>query len=229
MEIQCDTKIFIPTLLAIAFSFSCIHVLFGILNIYLGHEYVLGLAHFFNMEREGVLPTAYSSFLLICCAFLLGLIARQKINSAAEFAHHWFGLTIIFVYMAMDEAFEIHELIGQVFQDLYQPTGLFYYAWVIPYGILVVFISALYLKFLLHLPSTSRGRFLLSAGIFFLGTFVMEMLGARHMELVGRIDLTSLIYSTLEEFLEMLGLIVFVNALIIYIREHLQNVVLKFR
>jgi hypothetical protein len=120
--------------------------------------------------------------------------------------------------MAIDEAFQFHERlnipVGTLLGD--GSLGIFYFPWVIP-GIALVSVLGLYfLRFLLHLPATTRLRFLMAATIFIGGAIGVELIGSSHAELHGYENWTYSMIATLEESLEMAGLIVFIWALLNY-------------
>jgi hypothetical protein len=72
------------------------------------------------------------------------------------------------------------------------------------------------MKFLLHLPAKTRLRFLIAATIYLGGAIGVELFGSQHAELYGYENLTYSMIATLEESLEMTGLIVFIWALMNY-------------
>ncbi|NER04564.1 MAG: hypothetical protein F6K17_19100, partial [Okeania sp. SIO3C4] len=87
-------------------------------------------------------------------------------------------------------------------------TGIFYYTWVIPGLILVLTVLFIYLKFLQSLPRKIKYLFFL-AGIFYVGGGIgMEMIGGYYAYLYDTKNFFYEILVTIEEFLEMLGVVV---------------------
>ena len=171
----------------------------------------------FNINRESSIPTWYATMLLIAASLLLGLIARVKRRDGERYAGHWTGLALIFLYLSIDEAAAIHEKFTIPLQETFNTAGPLYFAWIlvgIPFAGIV---GLLYLRFLIHLPSKTRNLFLLAA-LFYIGAALgIEAIGADRW---FQDDGTSLIYSaigTVEEFFEMVGVIVFLYALLTYI------------
>ena len=76
---------------------------------FLGHDSVLGLVHVFDLESEHNIPAWFSSSMLFVCGLLLGMVAFTRRVEGARYAAHWTGLSIIFLYMSLDEAIMIHE------------------------------------------------------------------------------------------------------------------------
>jgi hypothetical protein len=88
--------------------------------------------------------------------------------------------------------------------------GIFYYAWVIPGIALVFFLGCYFYSFLLRLPTKTRLRFLISAILYLGGCIGFELIGGKYTELYGDQSLTYALITTVEESLEMSGLIVFI-------------------
>src|SRR3970040_3063736 len=72
---------------------------------------VEALVSFLSLSYEGNLPTWYASSLLLACAILLGLIARD-LPARAPGRLHWWALAILFGYLSLDENAELHEQLG---------------------------------------------------------------------------------------------------------------------
>jgi hypothetical protein len=128
---------------------------------------VESLVALFSLSFEGNLPTWYSSSLLFTCAFALTAIAR----TARTHRRHWLGLAAGFFYMSLDEAIELHEHLG----GLVGTGGALYFDWVIPAGIVVAAVAALYLPFLRDLPRYRRRMFVLAGLLYVGGAVAMEL------------------------------------------------------
>jgi hypothetical protein len=184
----------------------------------LGPTFLPGLVSLFYVDVEHNIPTLFSVLLILCAAFLLTVIASLNRGQRQPHASKWAILSFGFLLMAYDEAFQFHERlnlpVGTLLGD--GSLGVFYFPWVIP-GIALVFVLGLYfLRFLLHLPATTRLRFLMAATIFIGGAIGVELIGSSHAELHGYENWTYSMIATLEESLEMAGLIVFIWALLNY-------------
>jgi len=91
-----------------------------------------GAESVFHLGNEGTLPTVYSTFLLLFSAILLAVIGQVLHTSDRRSSRHWFGLAVVFTFLAVDEAVEIHERIIEPLHSATDATGLLYYTWVIP-------------------------------------------------------------------------------------------------
>lgn len=195
----------------------------------LGNAFLTELAPLFYVDQEHNIPTYFSVLLILIASLLLAVIA--KLNSEQQIRHQseWAILSFGFLLMAFDEAFEFHERlnipVGRLLGD--GSLGVFYFPWVIP-GIVLVFVLGLFfLRFLLDLPATTRFRFFLAAIIYLGGAIGIELVGSYHAELHGYENWTYSMIATLEESLEMGGLIVFISALLNYCAESYKKVQLR--
>lgn len=68
----------------------------------------------------------------------------------------WAGLSLGYAFLGIDEFVEIHERIGTFVQKTLNTTGVFYFAWIIPYAIIALAVIALYLPFVWKLPKSVK-------------------------------------------------------------------------
>ncbi len=122
--------------------------------------------------------------------------------------------------MAIDEDASLHELLIEPVRDLLPVAGPLYFAWVIPYGLAVLAIGVLYLRFVWSLTVRTRGLFIGAGSLYLAGALGFESVGGWYFSRHG--DIEDLPYSLLvatEEFLEMSGVILFIYALLDYLRD----------
>jgi hypothetical protein len=170
-----------------------------------------------DVDCEHNLSTWFSSSLLLLCSILLAVITSAKKKYGEPHLLYWGILSLIFALMSVSEALPISELLTGPLRDWLSTGGLFYFAWVIPGGIFVAVFGLVYLRFIfVGLDSKFRWLFV-SAGLLYVsGGLGLEMIGGLQDELYGRSNLTYAALVTLEEFLEMLGAILFLYALMLY-------------
>lgn len=211
---------------AVAFLLVLASIGGQLLKFLLGHDYVQGLVSLFDLSSEGNIPTFFSELLMLFAALLLAVIAILNGKNKTPDVSKWIILSLGFLYMAYDEAFQVHEMLVDPVRRLfgYSTFGFFYYAWVIP-GIALIFVLGLFfLKFLLRLPATTRFTFLLSATLYIGGCIGFELIGGSYDELHGSNNLAYNMISTVEESLEMAGLILFIYGLLTYIADNYEGV-----
>lgn len=164
-----------------------------------------------NMDRELNLPTLFSTGLMLLIAVLLH---RLQTTNGSESPSDWRLLSRIFVFLALDEALQIHEIL--IFPGLrHHIHPALASTWVIPYGLLVLVLLWRFRTFLRTLPAEFASRALQAGAVYVGGTIGMEMVGsfAVRSELIRLHSFWYGAITGLEETLELLGLILFIHAL----------------
>ncbi len=182
----------------------------------------------FNLDRELNLPTWYSSFMLGTCSILLKTIAIGKKRQGDRFSQDWQLLSSIFLLLAIDEVLSIHEIliIPEVSKALNLPWFL-HSMWVIPGTIFTIWFARRFSQFSFHLPYKSRQHFFSAAFFYVGGALIMEMVGSHIAEAEGQQNLLYALTATLEEVMEMIGLIIFIYGLLCYLRQWLDKLDLE--
>jgi hypothetical protein len=178
----------------------------------------------FNLDVERNIPTLYSCLALLFSSLLLGAIAYAKNLDSDRYKNHWKILSFIFLYLSLDEAGQLHEKLINPMRSLLNATGFLYFTWIVPIGFLVAIFLLSYSKFLLHLPVSTKKLFVAAAALYLGGAIGVEMLGGYLASTTGQENVSYVIGTTLEELLEMLGIVVFIHALISYIKIYLGGV-----
>jgi len=183
----------------------------------------------FNLDQELNYPSWYASFTLAFCSLLLAAIASAKKRDGDRYFRHWKKLSLIFLFLSVDEAMSIHELlISRDLRHLLHAGGIFYYVWVIPATIFVAVVGLSYLKFIIDLPRQIRLLFLIAGGIYVGGALGMEMVGGYWTDLYGKNNLTYALITCAEECMEMVGVAVFIHALLSYMRLYMKDLEWRF-
>ncbi|MEG4496038.1 hypothetical protein QUB05_21340 [Microcoleus sp. F10-C6] len=219
----------------VAFSLSIWVIFFAVAGCIVqvlryGFNYRQRWISLFNLDSEINYPSWYSSFTLLFCGILLGIIAAAKKKQGDRYFGHWKTLAFMFVLFSVDEILSLHEIL--IINDLREALhlgGFFYFIWVIPGAIFVAFTALAYLKFLLHLPRKTRDFFLLAGTIYVGGALGMEMVCGYYADAVGQRKLIYGLLASVEEILEMVGVIVFIYALLSYIGSYLESIDLRLK
>jgi len=198
-----------------------------ILNFQLGYSHVKGFVPLFFVDNEANVPAWYSSVTLLLCAFLLAVIGMEKRQEGARFAGHWSALAGIFLFLSVDEAAGIHEMAVQPLRSAGIGGGFLYFPWVVLGMAFVLVVGLAYLKFLFALPVKTRVRFLGAATLYIGGAIGMEMLGGRYADAYGTTNFPFTMFVTGEELMEMLGVLLFIRALLDYLASHCPTIQLR--
>jgi hypothetical protein len=178
---------------------------------------------YFNFDEEANLPALYSSLALAFCAYLLSVIATIKKKGAGKYAKQWKILAFIFLYLAVDEMCSIHELLIPILRGSMNTKGLLYFPWVIPAFFLVIIFLIMFRKFILALPNKTKIQFILAGMVYVFGALGMELIGGYIADNYGY-NMVYGIASTIEELLEMFGVVIFINALLNYLQSQASEV-----
>ncbi|MEM8954801.1 MAG: peptidase M48 Ste24p [Verrucomicrobiota bacterium] len=182
-----------------------------------------------DLDIEGNLPSIYSAFAIAFCSMLLFVIAIDQRRKRAEGRVQWMILAFIFLFLALDEAVSIHEELGDVFHAILETKGLLYFAWVIPYTVVALFLGFAFLKFVWRLPRGVRIQFIVAGVLFLTGAVGIEVVSAWEADRHGTTTPLYTILYTIEEFLEMIAIVIFANALLKFIGREIGTVAIEFR
>ena len=194
-------------------------------------NYLLYLDNLFNVDEELNIPSFFSTILLLSAALLLMVIAFLQFKLKDKFRWHWLILTFGFLFLATDETITIHEHLNKPFKALLgkESSGLFTFAWVVPGMIIVAALGLTFWKFLFKLPEKTKNAFILAGAFYIGGAIGVEMLGANYAEKHGLVNLNYAFFTIVEETFEMVGIILFIRALLIYMQHRFKTISFDLR
>jgi hypothetical protein len=164
-----------------------------------------GLVDLLSLSFERNVPTWGASSLLLLASAALAVSAER----ASSHRPAWWALSVIFLFMSLDEAIEIHEHLG----GLIEGRGVLYFSWVIPAAVIVLVLGLSFLRFLARLDSVDRRPFVVAGAIYVGGALGMELPLGWWTERAGDDNLVYGLLDWIEETLELVGLTVFLLAL----------------
>lgn len=184
------------------------------------------------LDGEQTIPTLYSSVVLVACAGLVALIGWGVKPAVDRMA--WRALAVVFLAAGIDEFAAIHERAIEPIRDgLAISSGPLYYAWVLPGAAAVVILTAVFSGFLWRLPADTRVRYLIAGALFVGGALGFEAAGASYVSgSIGpiapdvdpdaaRSGILYVMFATIEESLELIGVAVFLTATVSHLEKHL--------
>ena len=222
MEIELNPKKIVWVLAGISAVLAILHIIACLPMFFMGRSYPLG---FFSLDGEHNLPAIFSVALLWCSALLAGCIAwaggQGRLNRI-----YWLGLALAFLVAGMDEAIMFHERLTEMVRQHMDATGVFHFAWVVPYAVLLLLLVVIYSRFFFALPADTRKHIALAAILYVGGAIGFEMLGGAWVESHGK-DAIYYLLATIEELLEMSGAIAFIYAFTFHIGRHIPDLRLR--
>lgn len=212
-----NTRKFITLLLIIFLVLLAVHLTVLVLKFKImpGSNFVERLDQFLNFDREVNFPAYFNAILLFLSAQTFLLIAYQNTHTKFYFKTYWYILSVAFLLLSVDEFVRIHEWFIEWTPRLlgFGGTGILKFAWIIPYGIFVILFGLYSIKFLRSLEKSFQKGYLICGAMFLLGSIGIESVGGIIYEQNNdsRSFEYSLFYTTLEESLEMLSLILLLH------------------
>ena len=206
----------LKTLLATIFVLLIGNIITIYLLPILDYNYNNSFIRLFNFDTEQNVPTTFSFLILGFSSILLRHIAKSHKKNNLDYKI-WLFLSFIFMFLALDEALSLHEILSSIMHKLFGLEGFLYYAWVIPYGLALLISLIPLTKFLFKLPVEISRLFLISGAIFVIGAIGLEIFEGNIHSNDGRWNMNYNILYSIEETLEMLGISLFIYALLRYI------------
>lgn len=216
MAIRLSPQSIMRFLYAVVSALVVAHVAVQVLRFLTGDDRLHGLVFMFSLGAEMNLPAFYATFSLLFVALLLAAVGASSRADPDVGAMYWLGLSAVFVFLSMDEMLALHERLSDPVRSALGTSGLFFYAWVIPYGLAMLALAPLYVRFLVRLPRPTAVKFLWAGILFVAGAMGAEMVGGWYSEQHGNANPVFVSIQTVEEVLEMVGVLVFISALLEY-------------
>jgi hypothetical protein len=193
------------------------------------NKYVDRIAEWVDVNREGSIPTWYATITLASCAVMLGLIAVDAARRKRPYPLHWAALAVIFALLSLEEILGVHsEATGRLREIVSITDGPGYaiaLALIVLVGLAIV--AVLFGRFYLQLPSKWRTWFTIAAVIYAVGVFASDAVGDYLITAAGEPTLAYDIVLTIEEALEMTGVLIVIVMLLEYIRTFVGTVSLS--
>ena len=209
----------VRSLVAIALVLIAANLAVNILKLVTDDRSFYGIIPLFELKSENNVPTYFSGLLFIVNSMLL-LMVWRVLRPDSRLHHVWGVLSGLFLFLAFDEYFEIHEQLIDPVGSAFGTSGLLHFAWVIPYFVGVLVVAAFFLPAWWRLPSNIRWLLVGSAVVYLLGAIGFEMVGGAYYDGTGSEGgpVYAALY-TIEESLEMAGLILLTYSLMRLLTE----------
>ncbi|HEV7330765.1 MAG TPA: hypothetical protein VGN63_06990 [Flavisolibacter sp.] len=197
----------------------------GLVSCYLlnvaGLPSVFGLVPLFDLNEEFNIPSFYSGFAIWFSAFLLRSIYLFEKKNHGQSPHYWKALFFVFLFLGLDEIFIIHEKFARIepyLRDVIHIHNANRY-WVIPYGVFTLVAGLYFLPFYLRLQKATRLRFTVAGLVYVSAAFGLEIISSMVASIVDLSYLAIDLFEAAEEIIEMLGIALFIRALLYYFLE----------
>lgn len=187
-----------------------------------GHDSVFGLLGLLDLDKERGIGMLFQVLLLIGNAALFLIVSKAAAVGKTE-SGPWLFLSFVFLFLTLDEFAFIHERLMPVMRALVGDNGVLYFAWIVPYGLAVAVLAVWIAPKIFRLSPEPRFFFVMAAICYVGGALGMEALGGWRMDVIGgasaRPELVYELLTTIEESLEMAGLLLLSRALLGMVRD----------
>ena len=209
ISIKISKILFLIVLILSSMHFFCLVLPhFGFEN----HNIYKVLTKLFYLDAERTVPAWFSTCILWSSGIGLFAIGSMEKKSISRF---WFLIGSSIIYVSLDENIGLHEHAMKVVNSLAEKNDIalpdfLAFSWVIPACIAVLVLFLVLIPFFTKLESQMRKLLFIAAFVFLSGAVGMEMFGA-----YAAINLHGnwyLLASTIEEILEMCGVIILLHA-----------------
>ncbi|MGH2820982.1 MAG: hypothetical protein ACRDJ5_10055 [Actinomycetota bacterium] len=191
----------------------------------------------FFVDSEQSIPTWYQVVMLLGCVSIAAFITLLEKGEGGGFVRHWGALAFILALLSIDEAVSFHELAGEAMTRYIGSLGFVQYTWVV-LGIAVVVAFVVYFRsFFARLDRRDRRSLGAALALYVAGALGMEIVtglyvAGRGLVPEGTTDVIldpfhGIVLTTLEESLEMGGIIMLVYALLMYVGRHHPSVAVR--
>lgn len=172
----------------------------------------------FSLDIKMNVPSFLKVLLFLLSSGTLAFISWFRRKQGFSFLH-WAVLSAGFFYMAFDEMAVVHQRLVEPVRSLLggHQLGVLHFAWVVPGTLIVLILGGAFLRFWWNLPRKTRLYMFIAGFLFVGGALGMEMIDGRYAELHGENNLTYMWMTTLEESMEIGGLIIFIKTILEYI------------
>ncbi len=173
----------------------------------------------FDLGHEPSIPNFYSAVAILICALFLGLIGYLEKQKQVKDYLNWYFLGVIFVGLALDESAMIHEMANTAIGYYISTSGVLFLPWVIAGAIFALLVAIKFIPFVARKSRRTIKLFVIAGAVFVAGALGMEMVASLVFDHAGSEEMGVTSYAhtisqSIEEFLEMLGIIIFMYALV---------------
>lgn len=166
----------------------------------------------FDLDEEESVGTWFSTLLLFVAGILTILTGRLAPSTQGRWTNAWTLLGAGFILLSIDEVAGFHETVNTLVKSVH---------WTAFGGAAVLLAALVFVPFLRALPSRTRWLFLLAGAVYVGGAVGVEA-GTLYHEVNGLLNTLGYnLWTAVEEFMEMAGVILFIRALLSHIEVEL--------
>lgn len=232
VEQSVSTKKVLLVLVIGAAILAALHLVLFYITTTTDHGRLFGMVDRFNLDAENNIPTWFSTALFFTAAGYSLIIAKATAIRKLPYRRHWYALSVILLYLSLDEAGEVHETANlwaaHLFGKGWDLGFVVIRDWTSLALVAALIVALLFARFVFSLPAKTRNLFIISALVYVSGAVFVESL--QYTSLRFSPDLFAWhVTVALEEGMEMLGLILAIYALGDYAQRAKMGITLRMK
>lgn len=167
----------------------------------------------FDVGAEANVPTWFTVVVMVAGA--VGALGAAILCWGGCRRSAWFfaALAVLLLAMSLDEVASLHERLQGLGESLIGGSAV-HFAWVLPGTLIAGAIMAGLALGARAISAATRRRLLVALGTFFTGALAIELIGGQLFDAQGDRAVYVLLVISVEEFLEMLGVILVLRAVL---------------
>lgn len=190
------------------------------------NDYVDRIGHWLDVNAEASVPTWYSAVTLLACGVMAGIIALDTRRRSRPFALQWWLVALAFGLLSLEEVIGVHSQATKVLRRLIDTLDgpmllvLLGIAGLVVIAIVVVVFG----RWFAALPGRWRRWFAIGGVVYLVGVIASDAVGDYLISTFGDTSVLYIAVLTIEEALEMIGVLIVIVALLEYIRTFVGQV-----
>jgi hypothetical protein len=172
----------------------------------------------FQFDKRMNFPYFFSFGLLFFSIYMCYKIALAPREVPGK--PFWKILGFLIGFIAIDKFFHLHNRVRTFTSntlEIYVPSSPLHFIWAIPFVGVIGFLVWRLARQFVYLPEFTRKKLLLAASLFTFGLIFLELTGVFYNYIhEGKADVYLMLIKTAEEFFQMMGLVMLIDALVNY-------------
>jgi hypothetical protein len=132
----------------------------------------------------------------------------------------WKILGILIAFIAVDKFFHLHNTVRTFTSntlEIYVPSSPLHFIWAVPFLIVIGYLVWRLARQIVYLPGFTRKKLFLAGSLFTFGLIFLELTGVFYGYMhQGKTDVYLILIKTAEEFFQIMGLVMLIDALVSY-------------
>jgi hypothetical protein len=172
----------------------------------------------FQFDKRMNFPYFFSFGLLFFSIYMCYKIVLAPPAAAGK--PFWKILGFLIAFISIDKFFHLHNRVRTFTSntlEIYVPSSPLHFVWAVPFLVVIGFLVWRLARQFVFLPASTRKKLVLAGSLFTFGLIFLELAGVFYSHVHhGKADVYLMLIKTAEEFFQMMGLVMLIDALVSY-------------